>query len=169
MSLENQMQTKYLDRNELIRVKEIFYPFFKTLEDYCLSYSIYSVSIQGLSMGGRRFVSFDFTVSTANGSIRKDSIMYNVDTTEIFYSDKFKFERGSEEKILYAVRSVIDGINTIPHNINKLTVEAGTSWVMGIIGKDIENGVMYDGYVMFLKSDVVFESYGLPSWEMKVC
>ena len=38
MSLENQMQTKYLDRNELIRVKEIFYPFFKTLEDYCLSY-----------------------------------------------------------------------------------------------------------------------------------
>lgn len=165
---------KEMNRNQLIRMREIFGPFFKVLNDYCTSYSIYKCHIYGetlLREGGKEehMVNFDFVVSGANGTLKEDYLVYSFERDDVFFSDKFTFERGHEEDVIKAIKKLIYDFNSITTPFNKITVENGTRWVLGIIGEDVDrNGVLYEGYVIFLKSDLAFEEYAIPTNENDV-
>lgn len=154
---------KYLNRNQLIRIKEIFNPFFRVFEDHCLSYSIYKVVIQAEMFDAKPYLSLDFMVSDVNGSLKSDSIMYSLNDDDLFYSDSFKFERGSDGKILSAVKKMMLDLDTIPIKLNKLIVESGSRWTLGVLGDDVDpkTNEKYDGSVLFLKSDLMFNAYSL--------
>lgn len=154
---------KYLNRNQLIRVKEIFNPFFKVFDENCLSYSIYRVVIQAEMFNKKPYLSLDFMVSDINGSMKTDSIMYSLNEDDLFYSDSFKFEEGSNGKILSAVKKMMLDLDTIPIKLNKLIVESGSRWTLGVLGDDIDPKTKekYDGSVLFLKSDLMFSAYSL--------
>jgi hypothetical protein len=155
-------------------MKEIFGPFFKVFNDYCTSYSIYKCHIYGETLcqpngGEEHRINFDFVVSGANGTVKEDYMVYSFEKDDVFYSDKFTFDRGHEEAVINAIRKVIYDFNSISTPFNKITVENGTRWVLGIIGEDVDrNGVLYDGYVIFLKSDLVFDEYSIPTNENDV-
>lgn len=165
MRLKN---AKYLSKNQLIRIKEIFKPFFDTLNDTCISYSIYRVSVQGTLLNNRRYVSLDFTVSDEGGHLKQDSLMYDIDADDLFYSDKFKFVKNSEKTLLSSIKRMIEEMGTIPIDLNKLVIENGTSWTLGVIGPDVDRhtGTVYDGAVLFLKSNLYFEQYSLKESEI---
>lgn len=162
---------KEMNKNQLIRMREIFKPFFKALNDNCLSYVIYKCNISGRSIihedkTEEDLVDFEFTVSGESGNCRKDIITYSFNRDDIFYnSNRFEFEPGSEGLLLQAFRDVINGFNTIPFSFNRMTVENGTRWVMGIVGEDVDKKTkqIIDGYAIFLKSDMVLEEYAVPA------
>lgn len=167
---------KEMNKNQLIRMREIFKPFFKALNDNCLSYVIYKCNISGRSIiradkTEEDLVDFEFTVSGESGNYRKDIITYSFNRDDIFYnSDRFVFEEGCEGLLLQAFRNVINGFNTIPFSFNRMTVENGTRWVMGIVGEDVDRKTkqVIDGYAIFLKSDMVLEEYAVPADENDV-
>lgn len=167
---------KEMNKNQLIRMREIFKPFFKALNDNCLSYVIYKCNISGRSIihadkTEEDLVDFEFTVSGESGNYRKDIITYSFNRDDIFYnSDRFVFEEGCEGLLLQAFRNVINGFNTIPFSFNRMTVEKGTRWVMGIVGEDVDRKTkqVIDGYAIFLKSDMVLEEYAVPADENDV-
>lgn len=167
---------KEMNKNQLIRMREIFKPFFKALNDNCLSYVIYKCNISGRSIihadkTEEDLVDFEFTVSGESGNYRKDIITYSFNRDDIFYnSERFVFEEGCEGLLLQAFRDVINGFNTIPFSFNRMTVENGTRWVMGIVGEDVDRKTkqVIDGYAIFLKSDMVLEEYAVPADENDV-
>lgn len=165
---------KQMNRNQMIRMKEIFGPFFKTLEDYCESYVIYKCTIYGemrRSSAGKEIpvINFDFSVSSENGSLKRDYIVYRMDTEEVLYNKSFKFEESAKEKVANAVRKIVYDFNSITTRFNKITAENGSKWISGIMAEDVgKDGQLYEGYVIFLKSDRNFNEYALASYEEDV-
>ena len=64
----------------------------------------------------------------------------------------------------------MNGFNTIPFSLKRMSVENGTRWVMGIVGEDVDRKTkqVIDGYAIFLKSDMVLEEYAVPADENDV-
>ena len=94
---------KYLNGNQLIRMREIFNPFFKVLEECCTSYAIYKCTIEAEVVGGESRVKFDFKVSDERGTAKVDTILYVIEEDCFYVKDSFKFEKGSERKVNNAI------------------------------------------------------------------
>lgn len=154
---------KYLNSNQLIRMREIFAPFFRVLEDRCISYSIYNCKIEGKTVGNESRIVFDFLVSDEKGVEKRDVIIYVLEEDDFYVRDTFKFEKGSEKKVREAIKKVIYDLNSVDILFNKIHVEFGSRWIMGGIFEDIDpkTGVKYDGYILFLKSELAFGDHSV--------
>lgn len=168
-------RAREMNRNQLIRIREIFAPFFRVFSDYCVSYAVYNCIIEAEERKNEKgedtfIICFTFDVSGENGVTVKRDILYSVEKDEVYYNPKeFVFEKGHYDDLEKAIRDVIKGFNSIDIPFNKMIVEEGTRWVYGMIGKGCnEKGEEYSDYVIFVKSEKVFGSYALPKYDSEV-
>ena len=154
-----------LGGEQLVRVGEIFRPFFSVLESYCSSHVFYKVSISGEPVNGVTRYNFAFQASNEDGNLVGSGFGATFIPSEksVCWSKGVIFEKGAMKKVYEAFQNVIDGINTIDIPLNSVLAEAGDKWVFGAVleDRDQRTDVLYNGHILFLKSNRYFGDYGL--------
>lgn len=155
-------------KTQLIRMGEIFRPFFDELEVSLYSHLVYRVSImRDYSPDSGSYVRMYFTLSDEEG-VQKDAwaIFNETKKTLEWSSNKLKFDKSRSAKLKKAFIDVIEGIDTIDIDMDVVLVEAGSKWVFGMVVQDetnaeFKNRKEKDDYILFLKSNLYFEDYAL--------
>ena len=151
-----------LGENQLTRMKEIFVPFFRVIEEECDEFAFYMLNLRVVPNSRKPAIQFEFLTSIESGAQKQVRMAYNLNENRTYIGKEFHLTEVQEAKINKAVEKVIWDLNGIPDKslkLNQALIEFGDKFKEGYLYWDddyIEGG---DG--LLLKSNRIFKDYAL--------
>lgn len=151
-----------LGENQLTRMKEIFVPFFKVIEEECDEFAFYMLNLRVVPNSRKPAIQFEFITSNESGTQKEVRMAYNLEEGKTYIERVFHLTDAQEAKVSKAVEKVIWDLNGIPDKslkLNQAIIEFGDKFKEGYLYWDddyIEGG---DG--LLLKSNRIYKDYAL--------